>query len=91
MLILCLLVGMNQQLGKLALDAVIQETVPEHTRTSVFGRSETLIQLAWVVGGGLAVLLPADSTIGMTVIAVVLVAWLLVVLLTGRGRVPRRA
>ena len=90
-LILCLLVGMNQQLGKLALDAVIQETVPEHTRTSVFGRSETLIQLAWVVGGGLAVLLPADSTIGMTVIAMVLVAWLLVVLLTGRGRVPRRA
>lgn len=90
-LILCLLVGMNQQLGKLALDAVIQETVPEHTRTSVFGRSETLIQLAWVVGGGLAVLLPADSTIGMTVIAVVLVAWLFLVLMTGKGRVPRRA
>lgn len=90
-LILCLLVGMNQQLGKLALDAVIQETVPEHTRTSVFGRSETLIQVAWVIGGGLAVLLPADSTIGMTVIAVVLVAWLLVVLVTGKARVPRRA
>ena len=90
-IILCLVVGLCQQLGKLALDAVIQETVPEDTRTSVFGRSETLIQLAWVVGGGLAVLLPADATIGMTVIAVVLVAWLLVVLLTGGGRLPRRA
>ncbi|WP_109473088.1 MFS transporter [Ornithinimicrobium cavernae] len=85
-IILTLLVGMCQQLGKLALDAVIQESVPEHTRTSVFGRSETLIQLAWVIGGGLAVLLPADATVGMTVIAVVLVAWLLVVLLPSRGR-----
>ncbi len=92
-IILSLLVGMCQQLGKLALDAVIQESVPEHTRTSVFGRSETLIQLAWVIGGGLAVLLPADATIGMTVIAVVLVAWLLVVLLPSRAgrRVRGRA
>lgn len=84
-IILSAVVGMCQQLGKLALDAVIQESVPEHSRTSVFGRSETLIQLAWVIGGGLAVLLPADATIGMTVIAVVLVAWLLVVLLPSRG------
>ncbi|WP_256839255.1 MFS transporter [Ornithinimicrobium faecis] len=85
-LILTAVVGMCQQLGKLALDAVIQESVPEHSRTSVFGRSETLIQLAWVIGGGLAVVLPADATIGMGVIAVVLVAWLLVVLLPHRGR-----
>ena len=89
-IILSLLVGLCQQLGKLALDAVIQETVPEHTRTSVFGRSETLIQLAWVLGGSLAVLLPADATIGMTVIAVVLVVWLIIVLLSGRSRTPRR-
>ncbi|WP_114905557.1 MFS transporter [Ornithinimicrobium murale] len=85
-IILSAVVGMCQQLGKLALDAVIQESVPEHSRTSVFGRSETLIQLAWVIGGGLAVVLPADATIGMTVIAVVLVLWLVVVLLPSRGR-----
>ena len=81
---LSLVVGLCQQVGKLALDAVIQETVPEHMRTSVFGRSETLIQLSWVIGGGLAVVLPSDATIGMTVIAIVLVAWLAVVLLPGR-------
>lgn len=81
---LSLVVGLCQQVGKLALDAVIQETVPEHMRTSVFGRSETLIQLSWVIGGGLGVALPTDATIGMTVIAVVLVAWLLVVLLPQR-------
>lgn len=87
---LSLVVGLCQQVGKLALDAVIQETVPEHMRTSVFGRSETLIQLSWVIGGGLAVALPTDATIGMTVIAVVLVAWLLVVLLPAR-KGPRPA
>jgi len=85
---LSLVVGLCQQVGKLALDAVIQETVPEHMRTSVFGRSETLIQLSWVIGGGLAVALPTDATIGMTVIAVVLVAWLLVVLLPGKKGLP---
>lgn len=91
-LILSTVVGMCQQLGKLALDAVIQESVPEHSRTSVFGRSETLIQLAWVIGGGLAVVLPADATIGMSVIAVVLVVWLVVVLIPHRGRrVPAAA
>lgn len=90
---LSLVVGLCQQVGKLALDAVIQETVPEQMRTSVFGRSETLIQLSWVIGGGLAVALPTDATIGMTVIAVVLVAWLLVVLLPGvrsRRAAPER-
>lgn len=83
-IILAVVVGLCQQLGKLALDAVIQETVPEHTRTSVFGRSETLIQLAWVIGGGLGVVLPADASIGMSVIAIVLVVWLAVVLLPSR-------
>ncbi|MDQ3526587.1 MAG: MFS transporter, partial [Actinomycetota bacterium] len=60
--------------------ATIQEHVPEHTRTSVFGRSETLIQLSWVVGGGLGVALPTDAGIGMGAIAVVMVLWLLLVL-----------
>jgi len=78
--ILSMVVGLCQQLGKLALDATIQEHVPEHTRTSVFGRSETLIQLSWVVGGGLGVALPTDAGIGMGAIAVVMVLWLLLVL-----------
>lgn len=89
--ILAVVVGLCQQLGKLSLDAVIQETVPEHTRTSVFGRSETLIQLAWVIGGGLGVVLPPDATIGMSVIAVVLVVWLAVVLLPSRRKPVAKA
>lgn len=89
-LALSLVVGTTQQLGKLALDATIQQRVPERIRTSVFGRSETMIQVAWVAGGGLGVLLPTDPRIGLGVMAVVLVANLVLVL-RGTRRTRERA
>ena len=83
-LLLSFVVGLCQQLGKLALDATIQHHVTEERRTSVFGRSETLIQLSWVLGGGLAVSLPAREDLGMTVLAVVMFGWLVWVLRSSR-------
>lgn len=86
--------GTGQQLGKLALDSQIQNTIPEHMRTSVFGRSETLLQLAWVIGGIVAVVIPTNASLGMIVAAAVLVVWASVVLIWTSGRslpVPRRA
>lgn len=83
-LILSFVVGLCQQLGKLALDATIQEHISDDRRTSVFGRSETLIQLSWALGGGLAVSLPADARLGMSVIAAVLFVWLFWVLRSSR-------
>ncbi|MGB3828973.1 MAG: MFS transporter [Ornithinimicrobium sp.] len=85
-LILSFVVGLCQQLGKLALDATIQEQISDDRRTSVFGRSETLIQLSWALGGGLAVALPADAGLGMSVMAVVLFLWLVWVLRSARPR-----
>nr|WP_269813524.1 MFS transporter [Ornithinimicrobium sediminis] len=85
LLLLSVVVGTCQQLGKFALDATIQEKVHERRRTSVFGRSETLIQVSWVVGGGLGVLLPIDATVGMGVVAGLLTVWLVVVLNGARG------
>ena len=38
-------------MGKISLDATIQRDVPERNRTSAFARSETLLQLSWVIGG----------------------------------------
>jgi MFS family permease len=38
--------------SKLGLDATIQQRVDESVRTSTFARSETTLQLSWVVGGG---------------------------------------
>jgi MFS family permease len=53
--------GIGNALGKLSLDAVIQRDVEEGLRSSAFARSETFLQLAWVVGAALAVVLPAGQ------------------------------
>ena len=56
-------------LAKVCLDAVIQRDLPEESRASAFGRSETVLQLAWVFGGALGVLLPHSTFwIGFAVI-----------------------
>jgi len=57
--------GIAQALGKLSLDALIQRDMPEEVRTSAFARSETLMQMSWVVGGGLGISLPLIGTLGM--------------------------
>jgi MFS family permease len=64
--------GIAQALGKLSLDALIQRDVPEQVRTSAFARSETLMQMSWVVGGGLGISLPLIGPLGMGVGAVVI-------------------
>ncbi|RZT88578.1 putative MFS family arabinose efflux permease [Pseudonocardia sediminis] len=57
-------------MAKVCLDAVIQRDLPEHARASAFGRSETVLQLAWVLGGALGVLLPHSTYwIGFAVVA----------------------
>jgi MFS family permease len=59
-------------LAKVSLDAAIQRDLPEESRASAFGRSETVLQLAWVTGGALGVLLPHDTFwVGFTVVACV--------------------
>ena len=72
--LLALVVGGANSLAKLALDAIIQREVPEHMIASAFARSETLLQLAWVCGGGLGIVLPSRGTIGFSVAAALLVA-----------------
>ncbi|WP_405743830.1 MFS transporter [Streptomyces sp. NBC_01525] len=59
--------GLCQALGKLSLDAMIQRDVPETVRTSAFARSETVLQLSWVVGGALGIALPLVGEVGMVV------------------------
>lgn len=64
--------GFAQALSKLSLDAMIQRDVPEEVRTSAFARSETLLQMAWVVGGGIGIALPLNAALGMSVAAGIL-------------------
>ncbi|HKA68109.1 MAG TPA: MFS transporter [Actinomycetes bacterium] len=83
--------GFSQQLAKLCLDAIIQRDVAESVRTSIFARAETLLQLAWVIGGIIGIALPGTGgEVGLAVGATVLVfAFVLVVrsVIMGR-RVP---
>ncbi|MFD5556859.1 MFS transporter [Streptomyces sp. NPDC127068] len=78
-LVACLaaVAGFAQALSKLSLDALIQRDVPEFVRTSAFARSETLLQMAWVVGGAIGICLPLNGTLGLFVAAgIVAVGWL---------------
>ncbi|WP_407287607.1 MFS transporter [Streptomyces sp. BP-8] len=61
--------GLCQALGKLSLDAMIQRDVPEVVRTSAFARSETALQMSWVVGGAIGISLPLVGALGMSVAA----------------------
>jgi len=74
-ILLGLTAGLAQSLGKLSLDALIQREIPESRRSATFARSETLLQLAWVVGGGIGIVLPLVPRLGLGVAAAILVAW----------------
>lgn len=63
--------GFCQALAKLSLDAMIQRDVPEAVRTSAFARSETLLQVAWVLGGAIGIVLPLNGVLGMSVAAAI--------------------
>ncbi|MFE9450592.1 MFS transporter [Streptomyces sp. NPDC006739] len=78
-LVACLaaVAGFAQALAKLCLDALIQRDVPELVRTSAFARSETLLQMAWVFGGAVGIVMPLNGTLGLGVAAALVAAgWL---------------
>ncbi|MFJ4204786.1 MFS transporter [Streptomyces sviceus] len=78
-LVACLaaVAGFSQALSKLSLDALIQRDVPELVRTSAFARSETLLQVSWVFGGAVGIVMPLNGYLGLSVAAaVVATGWL---------------
>lgn len=77
LIVLGLVQGLASQISKVCFDALVQREVPENVRASVFAWSETLLQVLWVVGGALGILLPLEPKVGFLVCAAVLV-WTIV-------------
>ena len=87
LVLLGLAAGVQSQLSKLCLDALIQRDVDEHVRARVFSWSETILQAFWVVGGALGILVPLEPALGFTLVTVVVVgAWLVAVRARRIGR-----
>lgn len=78
--------AMASALTKITLDAVIQDEVPDASRASAFGRSETVLQLSWVFGGAVGVLLPPDYWVGFAVVSALLAIGLAQTMLYRAGR-----
>jgi hypothetical protein len=72
-------------IAKASLDASLQHDLPEESRASAFGRSESLLQLAWVAGGATGVLVYTQLHIGFTVISAVLILGLAQTIVSYRG------
>ncbi|GIF15183.1 MFS transporter [Actinoplanes teichomyceticus] len=62
--LLALLTATFSGIAKLAVDASIQERVPERLRATAFAHSETVLMLAWVTGGGIG-LIPLAGRLGI--------------------------
>ncbi len=72
-------------IAKASLDASLQDDLPEESRASAFGRSESLLQLAWVAGGATGVLVYTQLHVGFTVISTILILGVAQTVVSYRG------
>ncbi len=72
-------------IAKASLDASLQNDLPEESRASAFGRSESVLQLSWVLGGAVGVLIYTDLWVGFTVISAILIPGLAQTVVSFRG------
>jgi MFS family permease len=87
-------VAVGNALSKIALDALIQRDVVETLRSSAFARSETFLQLAWVMGAAIGVGLPSghgDGPIGFLTAGLIALAVGVIVFLRNRATAKTQA
>jgi MFS family permease len=72
-------------IAKASLDASLQDDLPEESRASAFGRTESTLQLAWVLGGALGVLVYTDLWAGFTAVTALLIPGLAQTVLSFNG------
>lgn len=75
----------SSAIAKASLDASLQDDLPEESRASGFGRSESTLQLAWVLGGAVGVLVYTELWVGFTVVSALLILGLAQTIVSFRG------
>ncbi|WP_139825094.1 MFS transporter [Mycobacterium conspicuum] len=75
----------SSAIAKASLDASLQNDLPEESRASGFGRSESTLQLAWVLGGAVGVLVYTQLWVGFTAISGLLILGLAQTVVSFRG------
>lgn len=80
-----LVTSASSAIAKASLDASLQHDLPEESRASGFGRSESTLQLAWVLGGAVGVLIYTDLWIGFTTVSALLILGLAQTIVSFRG------
>ena len=91
LVLLGLTAGLAQSLAKLSLDSTIQRDVPSRIQASAFARSDTTLQLAWVIGGFVGIAMPLIPQLGLGIAGGVLATWAAFVIASRpRGRGPVR-
>jgi hypothetical protein len=75
----------SSAIAKASLDASLQHDLPEESRASGFGRSESTLQLAWVLGGAVGVLVYTELWVGFTAVSAILILGLAQTLVSFRG------
>ncbi|QIX25739.1 MFS transporter [Nocardioides sp. JQ2195] len=81
--------GLAQSLSKLSLDSTIQTHVHDRVQTSAFARSDTTLQLAWVIGGFVGIAMPLIPQLGLGVGFGILAAWAALVIIVRGGPLRR--
>jgi hypothetical protein len=82
--------AISNSLSKIALDALIQRDVVETLRSSAFARSETFLQLSWVLGAAVGVILPVKhGGGGLAFLVAGVIVGLVAVVVTLRNRAVR--
>lgn len=89
-MLLVVAAGAAASVAKFALDAALQTSVPPSQVSTAFARSETALQLAFAVGGGLALLLPVADRVGYVAAAVLPAAGLVLAYRARRERGEER-
>ncbi|OBJ85003.1 MFS transporter [Mycobacterium asiaticum] len=75
----------SSAIAKASLDASLQHDLPEESRASGFGRSESTLQLAWVLGGAVGVLVYTELWVGFTAVSALLILGLAQTIVSFRG------